>query len=154
MNPGQIDELYRIESQIRGRPPDERLAERNARSAPLLAAFKDWITETRARVSGKSRLGGEALRYVERHWDGLARFLEDECIDLDSNAVERSMRSIALTHKYTLFAGHDEGARNWGVVASLIETERFNGVDPHAYLECTFRRIVVSVAPPPPSGLL
>lgn len=137
----RIAELYRIESEIRGRPPNERLAERTARSTPRLAAFKDWITDARARVSGKSRLG-EALRYIERHWDGLTRFLEDGRIELDSNAVERSMRPIALTRKNALFAGHDEGARNWGVVASLIETAKLNGVDPHAYLERTLRRIV------------
>jgi len=59
-----------------------------------------------------------------------------------SNAVERSIRPIALTRKNALFAGHDEGARNWGAVASLIETAKPNGVDPHAYLAATLRKIV------------
>lgn len=72
------------------------------------------------------------MRYIELHWDGLAQFLEDGRIELDSNAVERSMRPIALTRKNALFAGDDEGAWNWGVVASLIETAKLNGVDPHA----------------------
>jgi hypothetical protein len=29
---------------------------------------------------------------------------------------------IALNRKNALFAGHDAGAANWGVIASLIET--------------------------------
>jgi hypothetical protein len=36
--------------------------------------------------------------------------------------------------KNALFAGSDEGGAAWGVVASLIETCKLNGVEPHAYL--------------------
>ena len=41
-----------------------------------------------------------------------------------------------------LFAGHDDGATNWGVIASLIETCKLNSVDPHAYLTDTVTAIV------------
>jgi hypothetical protein len=37
-----------------------------------------------------------AIRYALNQWDGLARFLEDGRIELDTNAVERAMRSIAM----------------------------------------------------------
>jgi hypothetical protein len=33
-----------------------------------------------------------------------------------------------------LFAGHDAGAENWAVIASLIETCKMNAVDPHEWL--------------------
>ncbi|MDE0175201.1 MAG: transposase domain-containing protein, partial [Defluviicoccus sp.] len=51
---------------------------------------------------------------------------------------ERTMR---LTAKNALFAGHDEGARSWGRVGSLIETCKMNGVEPHAYLKSTLEKI-------------
>jgi transposase len=35
----------------------------------------------------------------------------------------------------------DEGARNWGRIASLIETAKMNGVDPAAYLTATLEAI-------------
>jgi transposase len=60
----------------------------------------------------------------------------------DNNAVERTIRPIALNRKNALFAGHDTGAENWGVIASLIETCKLNGVDPHAYLTDTLTAIV------------
>ena len=41
-----------------------------------------------------------------------------------------------------LFAGHDAGAENWAVIASLIETCKMNGVDPHAWLSATLTDIV------------
>lgn len=57
-------------------------------------------------------------------------------------ADERTIRPIALNRKNALFAGHDAGAENWAVIASLIETRKLNGVDPYAWLSATLRAIV------------
>ena len=54
---------------------------------------------------------------------------------LDNNAVERSIRPIALNRKNALFAGSDGGAEHWAIIASLIETCKLNDVDPLAYLD-------------------
>ena len=51
------------------------------------------------------------------------------------------MRPIALNCKNSLFAGHDEGGRAWGRIASLIETAKVNGVEPFAYLKATLEAI-------------
>jgi transposase len=137
----RIAALYAIEAEIRGLAAEERLASRERRSKPLVGDFTQWLRAARARVSGKSRLG-EALRYIDNHWDGLRVFLRDGRVELDSNAVERSIRPIALNRKNALFAGHDEGGRNWGVIASLVETAKLNDVDPQAYLTKTLERLV------------
>lgn len=60
----------------------------------------------------------------------------------DNNTAERTIRPIALNRKNALFAGHDAGAENWAVIASLIETCKMNGVDPHAWLSATLTAIV------------
>jgi transposase len=136
----RVAELYRIEATIRGRTPEARLAARRSESAPLVADFGRWLGEKRARVSAKSRLG-EKLAYIANHWDGLNLFLEDGRVEMDSNAVENRIRPIALTRKNALFAGHDEGARAWARLASLIETARVNGVDPFAYIKATLEAL-------------
>lgn len=69
-----------------------------------------------------------------KYWDGLILFLDDGRIELDSNAVERTIRPIALNRKNALFAGHDAGAQNWAVIASLVETCKLNRIEPHGYL--------------------
>jgi hypothetical protein len=66
--------------------------------------------------------------------DGLILFLTDGRIEMDSNAVERTVRPIALQRKNALFAGHDAGAQNWAMLASLIETCKLNKIEPHSYL--------------------
>jgi hypothetical protein len=60
----------------------------------------------------------------------------------DNSAAERGMRAIALNRTNALFAGHDAGAENWAVIASLIETCKMNGVDPQAWLSATLTAIV------------
>lgn len=125
----QIAALYRIEKQIRGQSAEERLVVRRQKSAPKVAAFKVWLAHVQTQVSAKSPTG-EALKYIAKYWDGLILFLTDGSIEMDSNAVERTIRPIALGRKNALFAGHDAGAQNW----TVIETCKLNHVEPHGYL--------------------
>lgn len=136
----RIAELYRVEADIRGMAPGQRLSARQARTAPLVAAFGQWLQEQRLRVSAKSRLG-EKLAYIHRHWDGLRTFLHDGRVEIDSNGVENLIRPIALNRKNALFCGHDEGGKAWGRIASLIGTAKVNGVEPFTYLKATLEAI-------------
>jgi transposase len=137
----RIAALYAIEDKIRGRAPAARRSVRQAESRPLVEALKTWLEAQLARLSGKSVLAA-AMRYALNQWDGLVRFIDDGRIELDTNAVERAMRPIALNRKNALFAGHDEGAANWARIASLIETCKLNGVDPQAYLADVLTKLV------------
>jgi len=136
----RIAEIYAVEAEIRGIDVGQRLSARQARSAPLVAAFGEWLQVQRLRVSAKSRLG-EKLAYIHNHWGGLQTFLEDGRVEIDSNSVENMIRPIALNRKNALFAGHDEGGKAWGRIASLIETCKINGVEPFAYLKATLEAI-------------
>jgi len=138
----RIAEIYKVEADIRGWAPDQRLSVRQARTAPLVAAFGEWLQGQRLRVSAKSRLG-EKLGYIHNHWNGLQTFLEDGRVEIDSNSVENLIRPIALNRKNALFAGHDEGGKAWGRIASLIETAKVNGIEPFAYLKATLEAIAV-----------
>jgi transposase len=37
---------------------------------------------------------------------------------------------------------HDDGAENWAIAASLIETCKLNGIDPYTYLADVLSRLV------------
>jgi len=136
----RIAEFYAIEAEIRATSPGQRLSARQARTAPLVAAFGDWLQAERRKISAKSRLG-EKLAYIHNHWDGLQTFLTDGRVEIDSNRVENLVRPITLNRKNALFAGHDEGGVAWGRIASLIETCKINGIEPFAYLKATLAAI-------------
>ncbi|MDC0739708.1 IS66 family transposase [Cognatishimia sp. SS12] len=129
----QIQALYRIENDLRGQTAEQRRTARQERSKPVIDAFEIWLVQNRARVSAKSPTG-EALKYIAKYWGGLCRFLTDGRVELDKNPVEQTICPIALNRKNALFAGHDTGAQNWAIIASLIETCKLNGIDPHGYL--------------------
>src|SRR3954451_8956343 len=97
----RIGELYAIETEVRGRPAEQRRAARRERSKPLVEALHAWLTAQLGRVSGKSGLA-EAIRYALRHWEGLVLFLEDGRLELDTNSIERAIRPIALGRKNSL----------------------------------------------------
>jgi transposase len=137
----RIGALYRIESEIRGRPAEERRAVRQERSRPLVEAFEPWLREKLALISQKSKLA-DAIRYALSRWAGLSLFLDDGRIEIDNNVVERAIRPIALNRKNALFAGSDGGAEHWAVIASLIETCKLSDVEPFAYLADVIARIV------------
>lgn len=136
----RIAALYKIEDSIRGADPEHRRAVRQALSAPLVDEFFTWIAAQAERVSSKSDLG-KALAYMLTRQEGFRLFLDDGHVDIDSNLVENAIRRPAMNRRNALFAGHDEGGRNWARFASLIGTCKMNGVEPYAYLCDLFTRL-------------
>jgi transposase len=136
----RIAALYAIESEIRGRAPDERRQVRQARSRPLLDAMHDWLESSLAKLSKKSDTSA-AIRYALALWDALLRFCDDGRIEIDNNAAERALRCVAIGRKNYLFAGSDRGGERAATFYSLIGSAKLNGLDPEAYLRELLTRI-------------
>ena len=128
--------LYAVEDEVRGSSAEQRRLVRHERSRVIADDLRQFLDARGRQVSTKSKLG-EAIRYTLIRWDGLSRFLDDGRIDLDNNAVERSIRPLALNRKNALFAGSDEGGDNWAVIATLIENCKLYGINPHTWLAGT-----------------
>ena len=119
----------------RGSPRGRNSPHRSSRpSAPGL--------KHNSRASRRSSKLAEDIRYTLAHWSGLTRFLEDGRLELDTNPVENQIRKIALTRKNALFAGHEVGAQNWALLASLIANCKMADVDPVRYLTDTLRALL------------
>lgn len=136
----RIGALYVIEREIRGRPPDERRAVRQARAGPLIADLQTWLIATARKLSKKSELAG-AIRYALSRWSALCLYRDDGRAELDNNAAERALRAIALGRKNHLFAGADSGGERAAGIYSLIGSAKLNGMDPEAYLRYVLERI-------------
>ena len=129
----RIAALYKIEDEVRGASAEQRQQIRQERSRVIIDDLRIFLEAKNRQVSAKAKLG-EAIRYALTRWAGLSRFLDDGRVDLDSNAVERSIRPLALNRKNALFAGSDEGGDNWAVIATLIENCKLSGINPHTWL--------------------
>ena len=136
----RIDELFKIEREINGKPAAERLAVRKERTKPLVLELETWLRIQHARVSRKSEIG-KAIAYALNHWTALTRFLEDGRICLSNNAAERALRGIAVGRRNWTFAGSDRGGERAAAIYTLIETCKLNGVDPQAWLADVLARL-------------
>jgi transposase len=136
----RIVALYKVEDQIRGKPPEQRRAVRQAESKPLLDSLRQWLETTLSKLSRKSDTTA-AIRYALSRWDALTRYIEDGHIEIDNNAAERSLRGVALGRKNYLFAGSDAGGERAAAIYSLIGSAKLNGLDPEAYLREVMTRI-------------
>ena len=136
----RIGQLYGIEKEIRGRSPDERREVRRARSRPLLDATNAWLKNTMSKLSRKSELA-RAIHYALERWAALLVFVEDGRVEMDNNAAERALRTVAIGRKNYLFAGSDAGGERAAAIYSLLGSAKLNGVDPEAYMTAVLRRI-------------
>ena len=135
----RIAQLYVIETEIRGRPPGERLEARNTRARPLLESMREWLQASLARLSKKSETAS-AIQYALGRWTALMRYCDDGLLEIDNNAAERAPRAVALGRNY-LFAGSDAGGERAAAIYSLIGSAKLNGLDPEAYLREVLGRI-------------
>lgn len=81
----RIAELYVIEAEIRGKPPDERRQVRQARSRPLPDDLERWLRTTLDTLSRKSDTAAAILDALKL-WPALLRYCDDGAVEIDNSA--------------------------------------------------------------------
>lgn len=114
---------------------------RDTRSRPLMTELRKQIDALCYQAPPKTPLG-RAITYALRQWDTLTVFLDDGALRPDNNAVENTIRPVALGRKNWLFAGSDEGAKRLATLYTLLGSCQLAGLaDPWAYLRDILDRI-------------
>jgi transposase len=144
----RIGLLYAIEKEVRGSPPEIRLAIRQARARPVMNDLRSWFDRTLETLSTKSEMA-KAIRYALARWTALTRYLDDGETEIDNNAAERALRVVALGRKNYLFAGSNRGGERAAALYTLIGSAKLNGLDPERYL----RRVLSQIAEHPISRI-
>lgn len=136
--------LYAVEREIRDRhlTGADKLAARTRESVPVVEAFWRWCEGQRNRIDlVPSHPLAKALNYAFARVEELQVFLGDPDVPIDTNHLERALRSIPMGRKNWLFCWTELGARHVGVIQSLLTTCRLHGVNPHRYLVDVLQRI-------------
>jgi hypothetical protein len=136
----RIAALFAIESSIRGRRPDQRVAAREEHARPLLVQLKAFLDTSLYRVSGKSALA-QAIRYALSRWQALTRYVTDGRLEMSNNAAERAMKPPVLGRKNYLFCGSDAGGQRAACIYTITETAKMCGINPQNYLADVLNRI-------------
>ena len=85
----------------------------------------------------------KALNYVHTRQSALQVFLSDPDVPLDTNHVERRIRSIAMGRRSWLFCWTELGAIQVGIIQGLISTCILHDVNPYHYLVDVLQRVQI-----------
>jgi transposase len=136
----RIGRLFAVEADIRGKPPDERLRQRQLRTRAVLQDLRAWFDDTLSAVSAKSPMA-TAIGYAISNWSALTRLVHDGRIEAHNNIAERALRGVAIGRKNYLHLGSDGGGDSAAVIYTLIGSAKLSGIEPQRYLHHVLERI-------------
>ena len=146
-----IAELYAIESEakaeaggdpVRLRQARERLREEKSRV--IIERLRTWWEQQRP----LPRSGfAKAITFLENHWTGLLRFLEDGRVPLDNGAAERALRGPVVGRKNHYGSRSERGARVSALLYTIMESCKRAQVDPETYLMFILKRVLGKSGP-------
>ena len=136
----RIGELFAIERDINGAPPDERQRVRQELALPKLKTLRPWLEAQLRGLASDSPLA-KACRYPLNRWAAMIRYCDDGVLEISNNLVENALRGVALGRRNWMFIGSIKGGDASALFYSLVETCRLNGVEPEAWFTDIIERI-------------
>ena len=115
--PHSDEEIIALRSRSRrllelGKPKLEALLLQNRKNAPLV----------------------DAIKYTLKQWGKLLLYTEHARMEIDNNAIENSIRPVAVGRKNYLFAGSEESAQIIAQVYSFFAICKVHDVNPRLWL--------------------
>jgi transposase len=125
-----VRELYDVEEQA-GDDIERRRARRDTTSRDVIQRLRAWRLEQRVLPSSPT---AKLLGYIDNHWTGLTRFLDNPLIPLDNNQTERGYLWVAVGRRSFFGSRSKRGTEVAAIFYSLAESARRCGIDPKQYL--------------------
>ena len=138
-------EIYKLNADAKGKPPDEVLKIRDE-MRHRFEAMRQRAMDELLRYSTQSKYG-KAFNYFLENYDGLTLFLNHADVPIDNNSQERLLRNHVVGRK-TWYGTHSErGAKTASILFTLVETCKLNHVNPREYLASLVRDLLVGKEP-------
>lgn len=137
----QIRVLFDIEEALSGKTSFEIIAARKEKSQPIVEAIGAKCRELEQTTLPQSPLG-KAVKYTLKLGSGLNVFLTNAEVPLDTNWIERTLRSPVVGRKNYYGAKTLANARMAAIWHSVIQSCVINGVEPREYITATLRAIL------------
>ena len=146
----QYREIYHLEGQTKGKPPDEVLKLR-LEMIPTFEAMKCRAIEDLKSYSSKSSIG-KAFGYFLKNYQELTLFTKNWELPIDNNSQERLLRNPVIGRK-TWYGTHSKrGAQTAAVLFCLVESCKLNKINPREYFKKLVRDIHEGLPPSTPAS--
>lgn len=130
-----LSQVFKRDKEARGMDDQARLLYHQQHSKPVIDELEQYmkkLMDDRC-VEPNSELG-KSIKYMQKHWNKLTKFLSVPGAPIDNNTVERALKVAIRNRKSSLFYKTVYSAGVGGMLTSLIYTCHLNHVNPHDYL--------------------
>jgi len=134
--------LYHIERQAIEREInfDTRFRYRRLYAKPILLKIEKLLKSNLNKTLPKSPIG-KAIAYTLNLWPRLCAYTNDGRFEIDNNAIENSIRPLAIGRKNYMFAGSHKAAQRAAMMYSFFATCKINNIEPLSWLTDVLSRI-------------
>jgi len=131
----KLSQVFQHDEKTRSMSAQDRLAYHQQHSKPIMDALEQYMAELMAehRVEPNSELG-KSIKYMQRHWVKLTKFLTVPGAPIENNIVERALKIAIRNRNAALFYRTVYSAGIGGMLTSLMYTCHLNNQNPHHYL--------------------
>jgi hypothetical protein len=139
-----IGALYQHEQTIRDKQlsGEAKLYFRTQHSEPVVNAFWVWCdSQCQRHDLLPSNPLSKALKYAMARVASLKVFLSDPDVPIDTNHLERALRPIPMGRRSWLFCWSELGAKQVGIIQSLLVTCKLQDINPYTYLVDVLQRV-------------
>lgn len=136
--------LFEIEGSLKGESEEAIYRKRQSESLPVVDEYFAWLRS----FSGQAVVATHrdlrlAISYSLEREEAMRVFLRDPKVQLDTNYLERQIRTWAIGRKNWLFCWTEVGAQSLCFAQSLICTCLLHGVSPRVYLIDVLQRLAL-----------
>jgi transposase len=142
----KIRDLFDIERGIKGKSAEEIFKTRQELSRPITEEIFKKLVDLKGNVLPKGRLG-KAVTYALNLWSGLTVFLKSPLVPMNTNLIERLLRSPVVGRKAHYGSRTIESARVAAIWYTVIATCHLNNVNPRRYIKYALTKILAGQKP-------
>lgn len=140
----KIQVIYHVDNMMKDASAEERLKHRQSSVKPLVDAYFAWVDDLNLTLGmDKGSKLYLAIQYSRNQEQFLRTFLTDGNIPLDNNDAERSIRSFCVGKHNWHISDTKAGARASGILYSIAETAKANGLKPFEYFNYVLEQFLL-----------
>ena len=112
------------------------------KSRPIVATiFKELTNRSLDTQNPPRNKLKDAIDYALKRRSQLSSWLENPCIPIDNNQVERAIRPVTVGRKNSLFIGSPDAGQRAAIIYTMVEECKRTGTDFQRWLAEVLRRL-------------
>ena len=136
-----IGEIFKLEESFKTKKYTKEQIQRHRNTIKynkLLTDLKEYVESLNPAQGTKL---AKACRYLKNNWNEFTTVQKYGGLDISNSLCERAVKPFAVSRKAFLFCKSNNGAKATGILFSIVQTARANGLYVEGYLNYIFKNL-------------